>query len=266
MLNLTKDQCDEFTRNPSKNPLTGRKIDVGKALYKQLEKACLDRKSKSKSIQSPVGSIQNREAPPMGPWIHWNYKAKTSDDKEEHLLDMYQHIAKRVSQIEKSNEKQSKMEFDEFHDIVKVCIQKFKNDKDYFSSMTKGKDFMNAVEKQKEFTSDIPKEKDVAGLKVSPKRVEIRENVHHVWAEFKFFEQSIFNSLNKKRVDSVIPSQNFKIFLEKKKYLDYLIKHKIFSYDDIYKNTFPSENVFDEIKEDYKKYAKLFKQSQGYSP
>ena len=51
-MNPTKEQCEEFKKNPTVNPLSGRHIDHGKIRYNQLSRACdavSESNSKSKS-------------------------------------------------------------------------------------------------------------------------------------------------------------------------------------------------------------------------
>jgi hypothetical protein len=73
-------------------------------------------------------------------------------------------------------------------------------------------------------------------------------------------------TFKKNKVTADVTSGPIKRILEGKKYLDYLIKHKIFSHDDIYKKVFKSEKVFDELKEDYKKYREIYKKEKGEYP
>jgi enamine deaminase RidA (YjgF/YER057c/UK114 family) len=61
-------------------------------------------------------------------------------------------------------------------------------------------------------------------------------------------------------------SGTIKNIVSDKVYLDYVIKHRIFTYDDIYKNTFPSEKAFDELQDTYKEWVKLYKNIKGKSP
>ena len=48
-MSFTKDECSQWVKNPSVNPKTQRKIDVGKATYKALQKACVEHNVKSRA-------------------------------------------------------------------------------------------------------------------------------------------------------------------------------------------------------------------------
>jgi hypothetical protein len=73
-------------------------------------------------------------------------------------------------------------------------------------------------------------------------------------------------SLGEKKIITHIGQMEMRNTLQKKVYLDYLIKHKIFTHDDIYKNTFKSDRVFDELKEKFAQYRKLYIKEKGTSP
>lgn len=47
---LTKDQCEKFNKDQSRNPLTGYKIKYGKGLYKKIQKFCDDNPLSNKNI------------------------------------------------------------------------------------------------------------------------------------------------------------------------------------------------------------------------
>ena len=71
---------------------------------------------------------------------------------------------------------------------------------------------------------------------------------------------------DRNKILSHISIGKLKVWSEKKKYLDFVIKTKIFTYDDIYKRTFPNDKIFDELKELHKEYAKVYKKEKGKSP
>ena len=57
-----------------------------------------------------------------------------------------------------------------------------------------------------------------------------------------------------------------KNIIEKKQFLDYLIKHKIFSHEDIYARTFKTDRPYEELKEKFAEYKVLYKKLRGKSP
>ena len=55
-MNLSPEECSQWRKNKLVNPLTGRKIQEGKGVYKDLEKACKDKHSPKKKSPSPPSS------------------------------------------------------------------------------------------------------------------------------------------------------------------------------------------------------------------
>jgi len=59
-MNLSLEECNQWRKNKLVNPLTGRKIQEGKGVYKDLEKACKD---KSSPLQSKERSRDKKKSP-----------------------------------------------------------------------------------------------------------------------------------------------------------------------------------------------------------
>ena len=53
-MNLSPEECSQWRKNKGVNPLTGRKIQEGKGVYKELEKACKEKPSPKKKSPSPL--------------------------------------------------------------------------------------------------------------------------------------------------------------------------------------------------------------------
>jgi len=63
----------------------------------------------------------------------------------------------------------------------------------------------------------------------------------------------------------MVPESKIQLISKRKAFVDYLIKHKIFSKEDIYTKVFPSEKAFDNLKKKFADYKKLYKEVEGVS-
>lgn len=250
-MSLTRKHCEEFLKNPAVNPKTGRKIEIGKVTHKKLMEDCQ--------------SIMKRDkAPPMGPMMHW--KMKTDGTEEDNMKKMVNYIKKRLLDLDKvSGTVYSQMEIDDFKGILKEALALFidKKAKEFCQKLYA---HINYIEAHDKFIDDLPKSKIVGKTEVHVDRVDNRREVYAIWNRCTFNIVRITTMIKERKIDELIPSGAIRDLVLGKKYLDYLIAHNIFSYDDIYKNTFTSEKVFQELAEKYKEYRKLYKDIEGESP
>ena len=253
-MNLTWEQCQEFWLTPDVNPLTGRKIEIGKATHAKLVKAC--KRSPPPRVPLPM----KPRAPPMGPMIHWRIERRK---EQENMAKFMNHIKNRLVDINKSDEPLSMMEMDEFKDICKFA-------KDIFEGNTKALEFIGNLEfninnfmKERKHWDDRPPYRIVGDFEVFPHRYKNRENILQLL--------SIYTK-TKKRIDYVIEHNEASVDISKgliddlkegKQYMDYLIDHHIFTYDDLYKNTFESDKVFDELAVRYEKFREIYDKLKG---
>lgn len=112
---------------------------------------------------------------------------------------------------------------------------------------------------------DEPKNRVIAEVELKPHRVSIRGRVLRAYDLYNDTLLAINSSLSSGFVNYYVSSGQVRDVCRYKVYLDYLIKHKIFSHDDIYKNTFKNDNVYYELKEKYAEYRKLYKKEKGQS-
>jgi hypothetical protein len=273
-MNITKKQCEEFKSNPKINPLTGRKIQIGKITYKNLSKACneIPREIIVSSNHSyplikanSISSHRLHEVPPMGPMMHWNINTKTSVDKVNNLLDFCDYIEDRLVTIKKLNSA-SEMELNEFEDILKYAKKLFKDDKDTIKSLIKSLRIIESIRNSHKIIPDLPKETVVNNKYIKSNRLSIRENIEWIYRIYNSAMKSMNIALKDKEINFDVQKGEIQNIVKNKVYLDYVIKHKIFTYDDIYKHTFTSERVFVEILETFKEYSKLYKKLKGKNP
>lgn len=255
-MNLSKKQCDEFMRNPRKNPLTGRIIQIGKVTHTKLKKAC------GQTLDP------NRKAPPMGPIMHWRIGAKNENDRLRNLIKMANFIEEELDKMETKNII-SEMQIVEFKDFLKFMSKVFANDEAYekyiefFQMLLKR---IKELEESKIMLDDWPRYTVIEANPVYPQRFKTREEVLAIWGIYTSTLETIEDAIVTGKVFFAVPKGTIKDLLKDKKYLDYLIEHKVFSYDDIYKRVFKSEKVFDELAMKYKKYREIYKKVKGRSP
>ena len=159
----------------------------------------------------------------------------------------------------------SKMEINDFKSILKEAIGLFpeKKAKDFCNMIYAHINYLEAHDK---FIDDLPKPKIVGKTEVHEDRAENRLEVYAIWDQVRLNLIFIDETIQTKKIDITIPKGIIRYLLLSKKYLDYLITQNIFSYDDIYKNTFTSEKVFDELAKKYQLYRKIYKEIKGESP
>jgi hypothetical protein len=257
---LSKSQCDKFKSDPSINPLTGRTIHQGKITYIKLTKAC----NTEDKIKTPIKSIKINRIPPMGPMIDWQFNTETPDDEENNLIEFHDFIDEIIEN--KHKYKFTKMEIDDYIDIITIGKNYFKNEKDYFEAFSELLEKLNQIKRTSKLINDIPKPTTIAHMQIRPSKMYIRGRVLRCFQLWKSAYDSINGALLTQKISTHVSKLQMKNVLEQKKYLDYLIKHKIFSHDDIYKNTFPNDKVYNELKDKYEEYVVLYKKLKGKSP
>jgi hypothetical protein len=257
-MNISSKKCEEFRKNPKVNPLTGRSIMIGKITHRKLIKACNER-------NATVVKSMNNIAPPMGPMMHWRINKAVGNQRLNNLIKMSNFIEERLLKMEKET-MISRMEIEEFQDILRDAIHEFIGRNKYLDFFNELLDKIKTLKKTKTITEDRPKYKIVDRKEVKPDRYSIRENILSIWSIYNSSLNTIENTIKTNKVNYNIPSGVIRDLKRDKVYLDYLIKHNIFSYDDIYKYTFKSEKVFDELAERYKIYRKIYKETEGESP
>jgi hypothetical protein len=274
-MEVTKIQCDQFRKNPSINPLTGRSIHKGKITHQRLTKAC----ENSTTMKTPSPIIRSDyQVPPMGPMIHFQFKAKSSNYDEvtrKNIIQFLNYFQSRLTVIRNS----TKISLMEINDIKNLLVNisnwlnnipegMLRNISKLYNGSLKQLELIKDIENDntKSKINDLPKHNIVADIEVKPNRYFIRGRV--LWC-FDFYNStldSIDTAIIKQEIHETISRGQLKHVLSEKQYLDYLISKKIFTHDDIYKNTFPNDKVYSELKDKYEEYAVLYKKLKGKSP
>lgn len=244
-MELTKEQCEEFFTKPDVNPLTGRKIEVGKPTYQKILKAC----------DLPI--------PPMGPFIHPFYNAKNPIDDQKNMLMFLKFIQPEVKILE-DQDIVSLFYVNDLISILKEANKVFYFKPSYIGSINKLIDRLKEVKKRA--IHDLPTYDIVVDKEIKPSRYFVRGVVLRCYELFSNNMHLIDYGINENKFNITVGLGLIKDILRHKKYLDHIIKLRIFSHDDIYKHTFPNDKVYDELKSKYKVYEKLYKKANGHSP
>jgi hypothetical protein len=252
-MNITSKQCQEFKSNPTVNPLTGRHIAIGKITHNRLTEACSTTKSIKKSKSNDY------EVPPIGPMIHWELKARSDREERNNLIKILNYINTRLDVIDNRKTNESKLEMNEFNDILKISKDIFEDKKDTLTFVNNLIKDVQDVYKDKVLVDDVPKKTIISGLHVIPHRIGTRKNVLYALNVTNSLIATFNEAIQENKIFNTVPYGEFVRVSSFKKFLDYLIKHKIFTHDDIYKNTFKSDKIFDELKDKYEKYKVIYK-------
>jgi len=260
-MEISKQQCKEFMLNPKKNPLTGRSIEIGKITHQRLVEAC--EKHKTPSPASPKGNV----VPPMGPMIHWDLNAEVTGQKRNNMLKFLSFYDDRMDIID-NLDSVSELECNEILDILKIAKDLFTDLKQYEDNILADIKRIKKIIKNKTVIHDLPKKHVVKDcwLEVTPDRLSNREHVLDTVLALKNKILHMNGMIKDKIIDIKISSREIEMIVNRKVYLDYLIEHHIFTYDDIYKHTFSSEDDFKELQRVFKEYSKLYKKIKGKSP
>ncbi len=252
-MSLSKKQCNEFLENPTINPISRRKIIEGRATHKRLMEECRE-------------ILKTNPVPPIGPMMHW--KMYQNDGKN--LIDFANYIETRVVKLQKEK-LLSKMEIIELKAILQEISNEYSHKKHIVTFCEDLLVKLTLLKKENTFIDDVPKKTIVRDKRgpieeVSPDRVKNRLHVYAIWNRMSDVMYFCEKLIKRKKVDITIGPGEVRDIIRGKTYLDYLIAHNIFTYDDIYKNTFKSENDFKELEDKYKIYQKIYKDIKGEMP
>lgn len=249
---MDKDACRNFMLNPAVNPLTGRNIEAGKATHTKLMKEC-----------AKFGSVDILEAPPMGPFLHWQMNAPTPFHLEQNARKMMKHLIHRYNCLEEALVV-GKQECEEIIDIateLKSSLLQSKQQKLHkIISETK------RLLRTSKVIDNRPTPTKINTYNVFAERLKNREVVWDIWSDFRTSLASIEAYLYENQNDIAVGPREYARVVKSQAYLDYLIAHKIFTEEDIYERVFPGKNCFEDFKKKYAEYKKLYKKHHGNSP
>ena len=268
-MSITKENCLEFFRDPTKNPLTGRRITEDGPVYKKLQKQCQQFRERQ-LIPKPRDYV----APSMGPVIAFNYNGFQNDTEVwKNKRKMVNYVFPRIYGLMHSKDPISKMEAEELLYYAKY-FNRIKEDHRLKLSYQK----ISLIEDRcKEFDSfmknngvvlidDVPKEEieKVSKIVIHPSREDIRDEVLRIFNHVQSAITDMKLSLDKKKIMSDWASGRVYLFLKDRYYIDCLIKDKIFQKDEIYEKVFTTEFNFEQLEKIYEEFKNL-KQSLSAS-
>jgi hypothetical protein len=264
MKSINPQLCEEFLKNPTINPITGRRIEKGKVTYNKLMKEC-HKKSQSSTI-STIKSLKSYKIPEMGPMIHWNYNADNRNERLKNMSEFLKFIQAKVINFQENTDSLSRMQIEEFKEIVEDALGLFSHIPKYINGVQNLLNKIKNLLATRILIDDRPKYNIVSDIEIKPSRRFIRGRILEIYSLYESTKETMLGAIENNYVRIHVSLGEIKVWSEHKKYLDYVIKHNIFTYDDIYKNTFPHENIFEELKELFPKYAKVYKSVKGKSP
>ncbi len=265
MTSEEKKLCKKFKDDRTINPATGRKIKEGGPTYKELMNKC------AKYFVEP------KDAPshplPMGPFMLYSIekerKVYSMIDIAKQIIPTLKHIQSALRSY-KNKESYSKFDMDDHEKTLKsikrwlsslYALEIPKREQIIEGCDALLKDVQNFRKTLYEY-DDTPKYAVVEDMEVKPDRFFLRNQVVRCFSLYKDTKEVMDIALKNNNITIYVSRGDLRDILDDKKYLDYLIKHKIFSHDDIYVNTFPHENVFEELKELHKKYMILYEKTK----
>jgi len=271
---LTKAQCEKFHADRTVNPLTGRRIQAGKAVYNSIMKRCEELMPKDVPVveQNPPQTttkknkiIKPTRPPPMGPMMHWRIDARGERDFFNNMIKIGNHIKNRIRSFGE-DEVLSKMEIEEFREFLKEYKAMFKGKAKYEAFHDDISNKISELRQTHKMYDDRPKYKIIDDREVSPSRHFNRERVCFLYDVVNRTMSSMKECLLQGKIEIYVSSSQYENTMDIKTYMDYLIAHKIFTHDDIYKHTFKSDKIFDELTSTWKEYQALYKKEKGKSP
>lgn len=254
-MDLTRQQCEMFKKNPKINPLTGRTIEIGKSTHQELMQAC--ERFEMKTGKNSPGSY----VPSIGPMIHWN-----QGDADENMSEFVEYIDEKTQQYAATTKSLSKMEIEEMYDILEIAKKQYDHDKDYVKYVNDVKKQVDGVVKKSQLFDDVPKNEIYEDMRIKSNRVYNRAQVLDIFNSYSTIKKILSTVVNKQDIKYDILPGEIKIQKSHKKYLDRLIELKIFTKDDIYKKVFKNEKWLEEIEDLWGEYTVLYKKVKGKSP
>jgi len=246
MKSITKEQCEQFKKTPTINPLTGRKIAVGKITHKKLQKLCKDEKK-------PY-------IPPLGPMMHWSYDDIHGDNRDlKNIREFGKFLNAKYFELKENNIKEiSKSEIMDYIEMCKEISQTNGVPSRIYEYVASLGESFKELKKTMKLINDQPKHDVYANMEIRPSRTFNRGRVAWTYNFYMQTRRSIERELENK-TNLVIPKEHIKRIKEFKSYHDHLIKLNVFSYDDIYKHTFKNDQYPQEIDKLYKQYLKKYR-------
>ena len=251
-MNLSTEQCLAFEKNPTVNPITKRKIQIGKTTHKKLSKA-----------YSPSLKKDDTIAPEMGPMIFWKeYGMKENDN----CIMFIEHIEKKIDEYSRQKKTLlSRMELDEFIILLQE-LEDYYSPKFSIKTRTRVIELekrVDIVKKKHKLKNDLPKWEIVEDKINERNRYSIRINIYNAHCHFLSAQQTMTGSLKKKQIKDAVGMGIMSSIRKEKRYVEDAIKKNIFRYNDIYGKVWNSEKDYNDLENLFIKYGKLYKKLKG---
>jgi len=259
MQSITKEQCDKFKSTPTVNPLTGRKIAIGKVTHAKLTKLCNTATTKPKPKSTK--KTKNVYIPPLGPMMHWSIDGIYGNGQDQkNAYEFIKFLKEKYFELKDNNVREiSKSEILDYIEMSDDLsnMDRLSTQLNQYSASLREK--FKELKKTMKLINDQPKH-DVfeyngrAVMEIRPSRTFNRAQVADVYNFYMQIMKSLKSEILKK-TNTVIPRSHVLGDQKRHKaYLDHLIKLNVFSYDDIYKHTFKNEKFPEELEALYKRY------------
>ena len=270
---INKTQCDEFNKNPNINPLTGRKIEIGKSTHAKLVKLC-------SSVKKTSGKML--VTPPMGPYMQPYYDNQMGSNViVKRVYKCIQFYNKRIIELEKL-ESSSLMEVDDTISSLKYFKKLFNHEihrvlpgdswkHKHHDKFEKAVDSLiieyEKLKKLDNIVNDLPIPKVIDyDFEIYSNRFKIRKCVMHIYDLYEMvFSSSISGINNKDKITESgesVQGRICQVLGLKRDYLNYLVEHKIFTEEDILE-TFDDDSKFSKLVGLYNQFAEKYKKQKN---
>lgn len=214
--------------------------------------------SSSKSTKS----AKTKQAPPMGPVLHWEvgilqHPSKQDDIEWDNTVKMAKYIIDRVEKLSKSKTaKLSKLELEDLKNFAQWAVDEYEDP--LMDELNKTIPMIQTLITSKRLEDDsMKKEVYVGGIVVEKGRFANRGILVAVYTSTIKSINRLLYAAKDKNYATPMNEDMYKLQLEDKKYVEYLIDHHIFRKSDM-KKAFPTDifKEFDRFKEAYQTYKK----------
>lgn len=260
---LSREQCMQFLADPSRNPVTGRKLtsDQPGSTKHKFKKYCENIFNQTPQQEAYSAKCK---APWMGPVIHpefTNASKFRGSDKERYNVQVQEwcdHLQKRIPEI-LGSELYSKMELEDLVKSLNYLI-KGAHDSPYLARAKQNVSQVKKLLKSDKLVDDY-KEFDQpmwVSFTLKKDRYHFRKYISEIHARIYESLQQMTDVINNpKHAKSYEDDVSIARFLRFEEFLDLLIKKCYFREEDIFGTLFPDgRNVFKILQDTYKRFKK----------
>lgn len=193
----------------------------------------------------------------MGPILHWrvgvmNHPSKEEDIEWDNTVKMTEYIIERVGKLSKSKTaKLSKLELQDLKDFSRWAVDEYEDP--LMDDLNKSISIIDTMLQSKRLVDDsIKKEVYIGGIVLQKGRFANRGNLLWIYISTIKATKQLLAAAKDKSYDVPLTEDMYKLRLQDKDYVEYLINHHIFRKSDI-KKALPTDifKEFDKFKEAY---------------